>query len=278
MRRLLTGYALAALPALFITVTFVFPVCYLVTYSLSGGKPGAFSLAAYLEIVTDSYDLTMIVRTIVLSLATTIVTLVLAFPVALYMRQVSPRMRALVGFVMLSPLLTSVVVRSLAWVVMLGPQGVVNNGLRSLGIAPVNLIYNDAAVILGLTHVFLGYMVLSLLASVLRLDENMLLAASNLGAGRWQVLRRVVLPQCLPGMLAGSTLVFTMSASSYATPALLAGNRHKMVGQEIADLAIGYLEWKEAAALSAVLFIVVTLLVWAITRAVERGRWKVLFQ
>jgi putative spermidine/putrescine transport system permease protein len=273
---------LLSLPALvFIAVLFVLPVGVLVARSLVTSTPGGgtqLSLSIYARLLGDPYVLLMIWRTFKISAITTLITLFLAFPVALYMRQLTPRARALVAFVMLSPLLTSVVVRTLAWVILLGPRGVLNDGLALIGLGPVALIYNEIGVIIGLTHVFFGYMVLALMASVLKIDENLLLAASNLGAGRWSILWRIIVPLSLPGILAGSVLVFTMSASTYATPALLGGSSAKTIALEIYDLAIAYLEWAEAAALAAILFALICVSVVGATRWAERGRWKSVFQ
>jgi putative spermidine/putrescine transport system permease protein len=266
---------------LFIGGLFLLPVVSLGITSLFVPKPDGtheFSLSLYREIFTDPYNLAMTWRTIKLSSITTLLSLVLAFPVALYMRQISPRGRSIIAFILLSPLLTSVVVRTLAWVILLGPKGVVNNALASLGIPPVSLIYNEIGVIIGLTHVFFGYMALSVMTSLLKIDDNLLLAASNLGASRWVILREIIIPLSLPGIIAGSVLVFTMSASAYATPVLLGGSSTKLVATEIYDLAINYLEWSNAAALAVVLFIGIASVVTLATVIAESGRRRVIFE
>jgi putative spermidine/putrescine transport system permease protein len=156
-----------SLPALvFIGLLYLVPVAFLMALSVLKADPGGtrvFTLATYAELFADSYNLGMIRRTVVISTITTVCSLVLAFPVALYMRQVSPLLRAVVTFVLLSPLLTSVVVRTLAWVILLGPKGVINSALVAVGLDPVALIYNQTGVIIGLTHVFFGYMALSIM-------------------------------------------------------------------------------------------------------------------
>ena len=234
---------LFSLPALvFLGLLFVLPVASLVLLSFSSAKPGAgghFTLNVYAAILSDRYEALMIWRTLKVSFVTTVLTLLLAFPVALYLRQISPKARMLISFVLISPLLTSVVVRTLAWVILLSPRGLLNTALVSLGLDPVKLIYNEPGVIIGLTHVFFGYMVLSLMTSVLNIDENLLLAANNLGASNWHVLTKVILPLSLPGMLAGLVLVFSMCASTYATPRLLGGSSSKVLAIELYDLATG---------------------------------------
>lgn len=277
----LTPYLFSLPMILFIGGLFLVPVASLGVASFfksTGPQQYEFTLAIYKQIFSDSYNLSMLGRTFRIAAITTVISLLLAFPVALYMRQVSPRWRTIITFALLSPLLTSVVVRTLAWVILLGPKGVINGGLAALGLAPVALIYNELGVIIGLTHIFFGYMVLSLMTSVLKVDDNLLLAASNLGATRWTILREIIIPLSLPGMLAGAILVFTLSASVYATPVLLGGSSTKLVAPEIYDLAINYLEWSEAAALSYVLFVSIAIVVFVGTYLAERGRRRVIFE
>ncbi|WP_158291702.1 ABC transporter permease [Lampropedia puyangensis] len=247
----------------FIGVLFLAPVLQLLIASVietqSDGS-WAFTLARYESFFADSYNLRLMLRTLGISLATVLASLVLAFPVALYMRELSPRKRAFLAILLLSPLLTSLVVRTLAWVVLLGPKGLLNGWLAHFGLPAVTLMYNVTGVVIGLTHVYFGYMLLCLMTSVLKIDNSLLLAAQNLGASRWRVIWHVILPLCTPGIVAGSILVFTMSASAYVTPDLLGGTNMKVMASEIYDLAINYLEWREAATVAAILFIAV----WAV--------------
>jgi len=273
---------LFSLPAmLFFSAFFLLPLIALgfrSFFETTGAGAWTFSLATYQEIFTDPYHLGLMWRTVKLSAITTCVSLLLAFPVALHLRQMSSRMRALVTLAVLSPLLTSVIVRTLAWLVLLGPQGTINRALISIGWQPYQLMYNDVGVVIGLTHVFLGYMILSLMATLDRVDDNILLAASNLGANRWAVLWHVIIPLSLPGMLTGAVLVFTMSASTYATPVLLGGSKAKVLAAEIYDLAINYLEFGMAAGMAVVLLLGVASMVFCVTRYVEGGRRKVIFE
>lgn len=274
-------YFLSLPSLLFLGILFLLPVIGLVASSFSSAKPGMgghFTLQVYANLLTDPYSGLMIWRTLKLSFITTALSLVFAFPVALYLRQVSSRARLLISFVLLSPLLTSMVVRTLAWVILLAPNGILNEMLTALGFNTVKLIYNEIGVVIGLTHVFFGYMVLALMTSVLKIDENLLLAANNLGANNWNVLCKIILPLSLPGMLAGSVLVFSMCASTYATPRLLGGSSNKVLAVEIYDLAINYLEWNDAAALASILFVVIGLVVWGGTRLVESGRRRAVFE
>lgn len=273
---------LFSLPALlFVGGLFLLPIFSLVAASFTrpvAGGGTVLSAQLYADLLADDYTRMMIWRTFKVSLLTTVATLVLAFPVALFLRQVSSFWRSAISLILLSPLLTSVVVRTLGWIILLGPRGVINGALAAIGLEPVQLIYNELGIIIGLTHVFFGYMVLSLMTSVQKIDENLLLAASNLGASRWVVLWKLVVPLSLPGILAGSVLVFTMAAGTYATPVLLGGSTAKVMAAEIYNLAIVYMEWKEAAALASLLFVGMCLVVVLATRWAEAGRRKVIFE
>src|SRR5258708_18188251 len=151
---------LFSLPALvFLGLLFLLPVASLVLASFistKSGTAGHFTPKVYAGLLADPYEVLMIWRTLKVSIVTTVVTLLLAFPVALYLRQVTPRARMLISFVLISPLLTSVVVRTLAWVILLSPRGLLNSTLIPHGFEPVHLIYNEVGVIIGLRHVFLG--------------------------------------------------------------------------------------------------------------------------
>ena len=273
----LSAFLLGAPTMIFIGLLFLLPVGVLVVGSFFSDNH-ELSLAVYRDFFVDGFNRALILRTVKLSLITTLVSLVLAFPVALHMRQMSQRWRSIVSLIILSPLLTSVVVRTLAWVILLSPRGIVNSALAVAGLDPLALIYNDVGIVIGLTHVFLGYMALSLMTSLSRIDENLVLAASNLGASRWVILREIILPLSAPGILAGSILVFTMSASSYATPALLGGTSNKVLATEIYDLAVNELDFRAAGAVSLILLVGVSIIAFGVTYFAEHGRGKEVFR
>jgi len=269
---------LSAPALLLLCLCFVLPIVNLLLVSLTAGRDASFTFKHYSDFFGDGFSRGLLWTTLRVSLLTTVLSLVLAFPVALYMRQVSPRARAILAFLLLSPLLTSVVVRTLAWVFILGPRGVLNTLLNLVNLGPLQLLYNETGVVIGMTHVFFGYMVLSLMTSLLKLDDNLLLAARNLGASKWHVLTRIVLPLSLPGVLAGSVLVFTMSASTYATPAMLGGTGAKLLSPEVYELAIHQIAWDEAATAATVLFAMSALVVLGVSGWLASGRRRVIFE
>lgn len=269
---------LLTLPAVtFIAVFFIVPIYALVKTSFLTSN-GSFTLALYRTVLSDPYSWWLLWRTFWISAVVTLICFVLAFPVAVFVRRLSAGWQSLIVFLLLSPLLTSVVVRTLGWVVLLGPRGLINEGLAQLGYSPLPLMYNDFAIIIGLVHVFMGYMVLAMLTSVGKIDENLLLAANNLGAPQPVAVMLIVLPLALPGAIAGSLLVFSMAASAYATPLLLGGTGSRVTAIEIYDLAITYLQWPEAAAYACLLFILIAATVAAGTFIAESGRRKIIFR
>ncbi|HEX7039849.1 MAG TPA: ABC transporter permease, partial [Trueperaceae bacterium] len=262
-KRAITPWLLSLPALILLAVLFMLPVLRLMVLSLFIETPDGyrFTLHNYVVFFTDPYTLKQLWVTCKISFITTFISLVLAFPVALYMRQLPPRTRGLLAFLVLSPLLTSVVVRTLAWVYLLGSKGVLNTFLGQLGLPPVQLIYNESGVVIGLVHVLFGYMILSLMTSVLKIDDNLLYAAANLGASKLVIFWKIILPLSLPGILAGFVLVFTMSASTYATSAMLGGSRTRLLAPEVYNLAVNRLAWDEASTAATILFVMIAVVV-----------------
>jgi putative spermidine/putrescine transport system permease protein len=269
---------LLALPLFaFLVVLFIVPVGQMLLLSLYPEGSGP-TLSAFSDIVGDEYYQRIALRTVRVSFFTTLLSLILAYPVAIHLRNVSARWQSRIILIMVSPLLTSVVVRSLAWVVLLSSTGILNQALGAVHLPPLRMIYVEGAVVVGLTHVFFGYMVISLMTAMQRIDANLYTAAANLGASRWRQHLEITLPLSTPGVVSGSLLVFILSASAYATPSLLGGERISVMAMEIYDKAVTNLDWPVAAALSVLLCIAIIIIVFVVTRVAESGKRKVIFQ
>jgi putative spermidine/putrescine transport system permease protein len=271
------AYLLALPLFLFLVALFIVPVGQMLLLSLYPDGKGP-TLSTFSDIIVDPYYQRIALRTLRISFFTTLLTLVLAYPVAIHLRNVGPTWRSRIILIMVSPLLTSVVVRTLAWVVLLSSSGILSQAFSAVGLPPMRLIYVEGAVVVGLTHVFFGYMVVSLMTAMQRIDANLYTAAANLGASRWRQHLEVTLPLSLPGVLSGSLLVFILAASSYATPSLLGGLRISILAMEVYDKAITNLNWPVAAAISVLLCIVIAIIVLVVTRVAEGGKRKVIFQ
>jgi putative spermidine/putrescine transport system permease protein len=253
---------LLLVPALAINAAiFLAPVLNLASYSFretsaSGAMLGSFTLATWAKMVDDSFYIELVVASVTTSLIVTVLALICAYPLALFVHRAPERWRNLLVVACISPLLISAVVRTYGWMVILGDNGMIANSLRALGVAkPPRLIFNDIGVLTGLVQILMPYMILSLLAGFGRLNASLEEAAASLGAPPWTAFRRIVLPLTLPGILLGCLLAFVLAVSSFITPKLLGGGRVFLLATEIYDQAIVTLNWPVAAALSMVVLV-----------------------
>ena len=218
----LAGLLLLA-PSILLGVVFVVSLCDMLWLSVSG--PHGLSIESYLHFFAVSAYREVLVRTLRTATVVTVVTLILAYPVGYALTRVGPRTAGIMMIAVVLPFFTSVMVRTYAWIVILGRQGLINELLRTTGLvsSPLSLLYNSSAVVVGMTYVMLPYMVLTLYTTMRRIDHRLLQAAQNLGASPMQMFRRVILPLSLPGVISGSLLVFLLSLGFFITPALMGG-------------------------------------------------------
>ena len=265
VRRRAVGSAIVlSVPAvLLLLALFAVPLLRLLALSVEGG-----SLVAYQRALTNELYLRVIFETFKIAAVVTLLTLALGYPVA-YVMATSGRAWQLVGiaFVLL-PFWTSILVRTYAWMVMLGRNGVVNRTLLGWGVidSPLPLLNNLAGVLIGMVHVLLPYMILPVFNAVKKVDPNLVLAAEGLGAPRWRAFLRVTLPLTMNGVAAGVTLVFTLSLGFFITPALLGGGRVVMIANLIEEQVRELLNWAFAGALSAILLALTLAAFWGISR------------
>lgn len=222
----------------------------------------------------DPYYVALIVRTMKLGLATTVVCVVLGYPVAYFLARARPRVARLGLFLLIMPLMVSTVIRIFGWIVILGRKGLINETLALIGLpGGFKMLYTETAVILGLVNIFLPFMVLPLMASIERIDRNLEEAARNLGATWAQMFRRTILPLSYPGLISGSVLVYSVSISAFVTPALMGGADVRMVGQQIYDSMLVSYNWPFASSLALTLIgitlVVLFAMLWT-TRRVGR--------
>lgn len=222
----------------------------------TGAMVEVFSLATWASLLRDSFYAELILNSIVVSLGITLLTLVCSYPIALYLHRSGGTWRTVLLVLVISPLLTSAVVRTYGWVAILSENGLVNNAFGALGVAPLKLMFNKTGVVIGLTEILMPYMILALLAGFGRLDPRVEEAASTLGAPPWQVFRHIVFPLTLPGVALGSLLCFVLAVSSFITPKLLGGGRVFLLATEIYDQAIVTLNWPLAASLSILVLVI----------------------
>ena len=222
--------------------------------------------------LTISFNyLSIIARSVWLSLITTVLSLAVGFPTAFFMATRGRRWRTLLVFMVTLPFWTNLLVRNYAWILILRDHGTINGLLLSLGIIdqPLPLLHNQFAVAVGLTYSFLPFMVLPIYSSLEKIDLRLVEAAFDLYADRWRVLRKIIVPLAVPGIVAGSILVFIPSLGSYVTPELLGGGKTLMVGNLIGHQFGAARNWPFGAALGLFLLALVLL---AMTLYAVRGR------
>ena len=256
-----------ALPALILLfLFFLFPVVRMLGFSIEAG-----TLAWYGKALGEGLYLQVFWNTFQIALLVTAICLLLGYPLGFLIATTTP-LWATAGFIfVLLPLWTSVLVRTYAWMVLLGRNGVFNRWLIEAGIIsdPLPLLHNFNGVLIGMVHVLLPYMVLPIYGAVRRLDPALVAAAEGLGASTWRIFWRIYLPLTLPGIFAGAVIVFVLSLGFYITPALLGGDKVMMVAVLIEQEVRQTLNWPFAAALSAVL-LALTLGVYTVAQVFTR--------
>lgn len=289
-RRRALGNILGVSPALLaIGLFLVVPILIVVAYSLMqanpyGGVNQAFSTDAYVSLLferqmddslafADSY-LVIALRSLGIATATTLITLLVGFPVAVWLAMQPAKRRGLLIFLITVPFWANLLIRTYAWILLLRGTGVINNSLMGLGLihAPLPLLYNEGAVLLGLVYTYAPFVVLPIYSTLEKMDMRLLEAAQDLYAGRLRTLRKVILPIARPGILAGAILTFVPCLGAMIAPELLGGGTKMMLGNLIFRQFSDARNWPFGAALSLVLMAVVMLALTFYAMRAERLR------
>jgi putative spermidine/putrescine transport system permease protein len=272
-RRQLLGYlGLLSLAVTLLAVLFVYPIGRIIYTSFL--IDGSFSLDHYRRIIEVDAYLRVLRTTLTIGFQVTVVCLLLGYPLAYFLASVPTRWQRILIILVLVPFWTSFLVRTYAWMVLLQRRGVVNDWLMTLGLTsePIQMMYNRMGVLVGMVHVMLPFMVLPLFAVMIGIDRNLIRAAQNLGASPFQAFRRVFLPLSLPGIAAGSILVFILSIGFYITPALMGGRQDTMIAQLIEAQVRDRLNWEFATAIATFLLIVTVIIVAVYNRLLGTER------
>lgn len=266
------SYWLIVLPALLMLVAlYLVPLADVLVTSVTDPKPG---LDNYGLLFTSSSVQKALLTTLRIAAITTLLALVLGYLVAYAMRAASTQKQRLMLFCVLLPFWISVLVRSFAWIALLGTQGPVNAFLVGSGLLaePLALVRNETGVLIGMVHVMLPYAILTLYANMRGIDAGLVAAARSLGASRLQAFRMVFLPLTRPGLVGAGTLVFILSLGFYVTPALLGGGKVLMIAEYVAVQINDTLRWGLGTMLATTLMIAVLGALWALSRVVDVKR------
>jgi len=271
------GWTLLAPSLVVLLAGFVVPVGMLVPTSVRPyiplvGITRGFTATHYVKLVTDSYYLEIIARTLALGLVVTLLTLVIGYPVALFLARTPSRWRSWLTILVVFPLLLNLVVRTFGWIALLAQNGLVNQALRTLGLvdAPVKLLFNFAGLLIGLTHIFLPFMILVLIGAIQNIPRDVEDAARVLGGSWWATFTRVTVPLSAPGMLSGGILVFVLTISALVTPRLLGGPTYRVMSTLIYDEFLQLLNWPAGSA-EALLLTALVLLLILVSGRLARG-------
>jgi putative spermidine/putrescine transport system permease protein len=282
--RLTLPAVLLAVPILvFLAIFFFYPAINLLFFSLltqdaKGVVGPPHTLAHYTRFFEVDLYLRVFWNTLRISLVTSAFAIVLGYPVAIVMSRSGPIVSRTIALIVIAPLIVSVVVRSYGWQLILvnSPNGLLNWALMSIGIIsePLAILYSETAVVIGSLHVFFPMMVLPLASALGKIDPNLEDCARTLGAPWWKVFLRVTLPLSVPGLVAGFTLVFSLTAGSFVTPVILGGTTATMLGNLIEQQIFVVYDWPFGAAIAMVLVLVVFAINTLSMRLLEGRRFR----
>jgi putative spermidine/putrescine transport system permease protein len=210
----------------------------------------------YSETLRDTFVWRVIWQTLQFGFLTTFATLILSYPLAYHMARARSQIKGFLMIMLLAPLLVGIVIRSYGWMIILADNGLVNQLANELGVGPFSLMYNKTGVMIGLIHIYMPFMVLSILGSLQGIDPDLERAARSLGAGSWKTLLRVTWPLSLPGVTSGAVLVFVLTVSAYVTPSLLGGYRVLTVPLLVVQTVQELFNWPLGSALAIVFFVI----------------------
>ncbi len=270
---------------LWLVAFFVIPLVLLGQISFYGFDPmrgviRSFTMKNYAKVFLDTYFLEIFWRTFRISVVVTVLSVVLGYPEAYLLSRLRGRAQTYLMLLLLSPLIVSTVIRTFGWLILLGPNGPLNRVLVALGVVevPLRLLFTETAVIIGLTHVLVPLMILSIYSALANADPLYERAAQSLGAPPWRTFLAVTWPLSLPGVLAGSLIVFTLSMSAFVTPAVLGGRRVAVMAFVTYDEFLYMLNWPFGSAVSVILMAITGLIVLGYNRWIEHGTFAEIFR
>ncbi len=232
------------------------------------GDDGGFSLENYHKMTQYKSYYRIFITTFQVSILTTLICIALGYPLAFFLAQLPPRWAGVFMLTVLLPFWTSLLVRTYAWLVLLQKRGILNEFAMQVGLweNPIKLVHNMTGTLIGMAHIMLPFLVLPLYNAMRKIDRDMMQAAANLGANPINAFWRVYFPLSLPGMVAGSLIVFVLCLGFYVTPAVLGGGRVIMVSNQITAILENQFDWGAASALGVVLLVATTLTLYLAAR------------
>lgn len=259
------------LPTLLLVIVFLLiplAILFVTTFITGTGDP----LEFYRSFFSSSYSLNVFWRTIYIALTVTVICIALGVPTAYFISGLDGRWKNITMAITVFPLLTNSVVRSFAWINILGQNGVINQFLLSLGIIdqPLSLLYTEFAIIIGSVYLFLPTMITSLVGVMDNIDDEIVEAASSLGLNQLQTFIKVVIPLSISGIIVGSILVYTGTLTAYTTPQLLGGNRNMVLATYLRQSAMTLGDWQLASVIAVIMVVITVLVMWGLNKLAGR--------
>lgn len=239
----------------------VIPLLLVLLFSLTEGnvqniKEMKFTLDNFKRFLQPNY-LNVLGRSAGLALISTIICLVLGYPMAMILSNMEEKKRNFWVLLFIVPMWMNFLLRTYAWMTLLGKQGLINNFLDFLGLPTLNLLYNNGAVILGMVYNFLPFMVLPIYTVLSKIDKSIIEAAEDLGSNRVTVLKKIIFPLSIPGVVSGITMVFMPAVSTFVISRLLGGNRYMLIGNLIEQQFLTVYDWHFGSAISIIMMIMI---------------------
>ena len=276
-RSSLTAAGLVGPATVYVGIGLLLPLAILLRYSLNQFVPGKFMVDAltvenYVKFFTDIYYTAVLTRTVRIAFITTAICLLMGFPLAYVLARTRARYKNILIMLVVLPLFVGNAVRAAGWMVAFGNKGVINASLMGVGAisTPIEIMFTETAVIVGITAVNLPFMVLTLQSVIEGIDRSVEEAAFNLGATPLRMARRVLLPLAMPGVLAGTILTFILAMNAYATPVLLGGPRFQMMGPLVYGQFVQQNNWPFGGAIAFILMTATLLLTLAANWVVQQ--------
>ncbi len=260
------GFLFFFLPvALWLGLLIVLPHLELLRLSFTSTRESGFTLVNYFAFFNEPIYWLTFVRTALYSILVTFIVMVVALPVAFYITKVAHvRVSGFLMVLVLVPFWVSELIRVYGWIILLRESGVLNNFLVSIGLfdKPIELLYNDATMVMGLVYTSMLFMVVPVIGVMDALDDSLIEAAYDLGASKTAIWRTIIIPHCTPGMVSGGIIVFMLVLGSYLTPNLMGGKNSLWFTEQIYNQIILYFNWNQGAAFGFLLLLLSTLIIW----------------
>lgn len=245
------------------------PLVLIVLYSITTGDNSLLTIHLTLDNfkkISDPVYLSVFMKSLEMGLITTVICLVLAYPMAFFISKFNEEAQSILILLVTIPMWINTLLRTYAWISLLSDNGIVNSLLKAIGLNPVNMMYTNFSVLMGLICDLLPFMVIPIHTSLAKMDYSLVEAASDLGAGKIKTFTKVILKLSLPGVINGVTMVFLLSISSFVIPVLLGGHQFVLIGNLIENQFISVGDWNFGSAISVLLAIIILAMMGVIKR------------